>query len=60
MTRQIGSLRKLMKWHTILGENTMIMFSQEARVPFVPLEYLEVREKDMKEQLARLKAQQRN
>lgn len=60
LTRQLSSLRKLMKWHKNLGENTMIMFSQDAGIQFVPLQYLEVREKEMEEELARLRAQQRN
>ena len=49
-----------MKWHKNLGENTMIMFSQDAGIQFVPLQYLEVREKEMEEELAQLRAQQRN
>ena len=60
LTRQLSSLRKLMKWHKNLGENTMIMFSQDAGIQFVPLQYLEVREKEMEEELAQLRAQQRN
>ena len=60
LTRQLVALRKLMKWQKKLGFNTVIMFSQEAGVPAIPMEQLEIREKEMSENLARLRARQRN
>ena len=60
LTRQISALRRLIKWHKDLGENTMIMFSQEAGVPFAPMDRLETQLKEMSERLKQLRAAQRN
>ena len=60
LTRQLSALRKIMKWYKLMGFNTVIMFSQEAGVPAIPMEQLEIQEREMSETLARLRAGQRN
>ena len=61
LTSQISALRDLIKWYKILGMNTVAMMSAEYQgIAPIPVEQLEIREREMKEELARLRAQQRN
>ena len=60
LSSRLSAIRSLIKWAKDLGDHTWAVIGSDAGTNLPPLQYLEMQERDLSEQLARLRANRRN